>query len=122
MRELERIADHLHVLLPRDVTAIAVVGAGRVGTALAAALNEAGYGAGAPLGRGEVPSGADAVLLGVPAGETRAGAEGGGGSAAFAGHTGGAPPLPALAPADGHAFGLHPLQTVTGAATRFEGC
>src|SRR3954469_14018993 len=121
MRELERIADHPHLSLPRDVTAIAVVGAGRMGTALAAALNEAGYGAGAPLGRGEVPSGADAFLLCVPDGEIRAAAEAVAGSAAFVGHTSGATPLTALDPARAQAFGLHPLQTVAGGA-RFGGC
>jgi predicted short-subunit dehydrogenase-like oxidoreductase (DUF2520 family) len=122
MRELERIADHPHPPLPRDVTAIAVVGAGRMGNALAAALNEAGYEAGEPLGRGDIPTGADAVLLCVPDGEIRAAAEALAGSAAFVGHTSGATPLTALEPARAQAFGLHPLQTVTGPSTRFDGC
>src|SRR6478672_10044747 len=122
MRELERTADHPHPPSSRHVTAIAVVGAGRMGTALAAALNEAGYAAGEPLRRGEVPAGADAVLLCVPDGEIPAAAEAMAGSAPFVGHSSGATPLSALEPAGGQAFGLHPLQTVTGSATRFAGC
>src|SRR4051812_48576592 len=103
MRELERIADHPHLALPRDLTAIAVVGAGRMGTAMCAALAEAGYEAGRPLGRDEVSSGADAVLLCVPDGEIRAAAEAVAGSAAFVGHTSGATPLSALEPAGAQA-------------------
>jgi predicted short-subunit dehydrogenase-like oxidoreductase (DUF2520 family) len=121
MRELERIADHQHPPLHRDVTAVSVVGAGRMGTALATALSEAGYDVGEPLRRGEIPSGADAVLLCVPDAEIPAAAEALAGSAAFLGHTSGATPLTALDPARAQAFGLHPLQTVAGSA-RFEGC
>jgi predicted short-subunit dehydrogenase-like oxidoreductase (DUF2520 family) len=121
MRELERIADHRHPPLSRDATVVAVVGAGRMGSALARALDAAGYEVGEPLRRAEIPSGADAVLLCVPDAEIPAAAEAVAGSAAFVGHTSGATPLTALEPARAQAFGLHPLQTVTGAA-RFEGC
>ena len=122
MRELERIADHRHPSLPRDATDVAVVGAGRMGRALSAALSEAGYGVREPLRRGEIPSGADAVLLCVPDAEIPAAAEAVAGSAAFVGHTSGATRLSALEPAHAQAFGLHPLQTVTGGIARFEGC
>src|SRR5438477_368981 len=45
---------------------VAVVGRGRVGNALAAALMRAGYEVLGPLGRGADGAGADAVLLCVP--------------------------------------------------------
>jgi predicted short-subunit dehydrogenase-like oxidoreductase (DUF2520 family) len=122
MRELERTPDHPHPPLGRDSTAIAIVGAGRVGSAMTAALAESGYDAGGPHPRGEVPEGADAILLCVPDSEIAAAAEAVAGAAAFVGHTSGATPLSALDPARAQAFALHPLQTVTGPATRFEGC
>jgi predicted short-subunit dehydrogenase-like oxidoreductase (DUF2520 family) len=122
MRELERTADHSHPPLRRDIAAIAVVGAGRMGQALAAALGEAGYDISGPHRRGEVPSDADAVLLCVPDSEIPAATAAVTGTAAFVGHTSGATPLTALEPAGAQAFGLHPLQTVTGSATRFQGC
>ena len=122
MRELERIADHPHPPLSREPAAFAVVGAGRMGRAMCAALAEAGYAAGEPLARGETPAGADAILLCVPDAEIPAAAEAVAGSAPFVGHTSGATPLSALAPSGAQAFGLHPLQTVTGCDTRFDGC
>jgi predicted short-subunit dehydrogenase-like oxidoreductase (DUF2520 family) len=66
-----------------------------------------------PLGRGERPQ-ADVVLLCVPDSEIAAAAAGL--NARFIGHTSGATPLDAVD------FGLHPLQTVTGPETSFEGC
>src|SRR5207249_4857179 len=108
MRELERIADHPHPSLPRDATAVAVVGAGRMGRALSAALARAGYEVGEPAGRGEVPAGCDAILLCVPDSEIAAAAEVVAGAAPFVGHTSGATPLSALDPAGAQAFGLHP--------------
>src|SRR5206468_4241830 len=108
--------------LLRDVTAIGVVGAGRMGRSLTAALAEAGYEVRDPARRGEVPARADAILLCVPDAEIADAAQSVAGAAAFVGHTSGATPLSALAPAGAQAFGLHPLQTVTGAATRFHGC
>lgn len=93
---------------------IAIVGRGRLGTALSRAL-----GAPAPLGRGADPSDARAVLLCVPDAEIAAAA------AAvtpgpLVGHCSGAT---TLAPLAGHrrAFSLHPLMTVTAAGAEFAG-
>ena len=111
MRELDRTPTPLPV--PADdvgrVSACAIVGAGRLGTALAAALRAAGLAIDGPLGRGADPRGADAVLLCVPDGEISAAA------ATVApgvpvGHCSGATGLDVLA---GHeAFAIHPLMTV----------
>jgi predicted short-subunit dehydrogenase-like oxidoreductase (DUF2520 family) len=122
MRELERIADHPHPLLRRNATAVAVVGAGRMGHAIASALTEAGYEVGEPAGRDEVPGGCDAILLCVPDSEIAAAAATVAGAAEFVGHTSGATPLSALEPAGAQAFGLHPLQTVSRGSARFDGC
>lgn len=92
---------------------IAVVGAGRVGVPLAAALRAAGFSVEAPLGRGEAPAPCDAVILSVPDAEIAAAAETVAGAAPLVGHTSGATPLAALAPANAERFGLHPLQTFT---------
>jgi predicted short-subunit dehydrogenase-like oxidoreductase (DUF2520 family) len=95
---------------------VAVIGAGRLGTALAAALREAGVEVEGPLGRGERPGTARAVILSVPDGEIHAAAEVAAGTAPLVGHTSGATPLTALAAAEeaGAApFGFHPLQTFT---------
>jgi predicted short-subunit dehydrogenase-like oxidoreductase (DUF2520 family) len=126
MRELERIAHSPTHSLPRDLTGVGVVGRGRLGTALASALRAAGYQADEPAGRGEIPAGCDAILLCVPDAEIPAAAEAVAGAAPFVGHSSGATPLAALAPArcsGTELFGLHPLQTVTGeGATAFAGC
>ena len=121
MRELERTADHPSPLMPRS-TGVGVVGAGRMGRALSSALTAAGYEVGAIARRGEVPSGVDTILLCVPDGEISSAAAGVAGAARFVGHTSGATPLTALAPAEAQAFGLHPLQTVTGCSTDFTRC
>jgi predicted short-subunit dehydrogenase-like oxidoreductase (DUF2520 family) len=103
----------------RELDSIAVVGAGRLGTALAASLRDTGLAVDGPLGRGASPR-ADVVLLCVPDGEIAAAAaaiEAG----PLVGHCSGATGLEPLA---GHeAFSLHPLMTVpTGApAGVFEG-
>jgi predicted short-subunit dehydrogenase-like oxidoreductase (DUF2520 family) len=95
---------------------VGIVGAGRLGAALAAALRGAGLAVNGPAGRREVPPG-EAILLCVPDAEITAAAETVAGAAPLVGHTSGATPLSALAPA-GRAgaalFGLHPLQTVAG--------
>jgi predicted short-subunit dehydrogenase-like oxidoreductase (DUF2520 family) len=101
---------------------VGVVGSGRLGSAIAAALDLAGYDVPGPYGRGEVPAGCDAILLCVPDAEIPAAAEAVAGSARFVGHTSGATPLTALEPAGAEAFGLHPLQTVTAAGADFTGC
>jgi predicted short-subunit dehydrogenase-like oxidoreductase (DUF2520 family) len=90
---------------------LGIVGAGRVGTALAAALRGAGVRVEGPAGRGEVPQGCDAIVLCVPDAEISAAAATVAGAAPLAGHTSGATSLTALEPAGGAAFGLHPLQT-----------
>jgi predicted short-subunit dehydrogenase-like oxidoreductase (DUF2520 family) len=118
MRELERNSPHSPTSVPRDLTGVAVVGRGRLGTALSAALGLA-----APLGRAELPpAGCDVLLLCVPDAEIPAAAEAVAGTARFVGHTSGATPLSALEASGAELFGLHPLQTVTGPETRFDGC
>src|SRR3954452_20441491 len=89
----------------------AVVGRGRMGSALTAAL-----GLGQPLGRGADAAHAHVVLLAVPDAEIPSAA------AAIApgrlvGHLSGATTLAPLAPHE--AFSLHPLMTVTGSGTSF---
>jgi predicted short-subunit dehydrogenase-like oxidoreductase (DUF2520 family) len=93
------------------VSRVGVVGAGRLGTALAAALREAGVEVEGPAGRGEVPRGCEAIVLCVPDGEIPAAAATVAGAAPLVGHTSGATRLDALEAAGGAAFGLHPLQT-----------
>ena len=95
---------------------IAIIGRGRLGTALAAALSAAGRSVDGPLGRGEAPSpDVEAVLLCVPDGEIAA-------VAAtippgpLVGHTSGATPV-----APHCDFGLHPLMTVTHDGADFAG-
>jgi predicted short-subunit dehydrogenase-like oxidoreductase (DUF2520 family) len=90
---------------------LGVVGAGRLGTALSAALREAGLEVEGPAGRGEVPRRCDAIVLCVPDGEIPAAATTVAGAAPLVGHTSGATFLSALEPAGGERFGLHPLQT-----------
>jgi predicted short-subunit dehydrogenase-like oxidoreductase (DUF2520 family) len=91
---------------------IAVVGAGRMGTALAAALRAAGLTVRGPLGREPDLGDATLVLLCVPDGEIGAAASGvpAGRAGILIGHCSGATTLEPLA---GHeALGLHPLMTV----------
>jgi predicted short-subunit dehydrogenase-like oxidoreductase (DUF2520 family) len=87
---------------------ISVIGRGRLGFALAAALN-----AGEPLGRGSDGAGADIVLLCVPDAEIAAAAalvpQG-----RLVGHCSGATTLEPLARHE--AFSLHPLMTVASGA------
>jgi predicted short-subunit dehydrogenase-like oxidoreductase (DUF2520 family) len=100
---------------------VGIVGAGRVGNALAAALRDAGVEVEGPLGRGGRPAGCDAILLCVPDAEIASAAELVTAAAPLVGHTSGATPLSALAHAGVDAFGLHPLQTVATSDARFEG-
>ena len=93
---------------------LGVVGAGRLGTALAAALREAGLDVDGPAGRGMVLRGCAAIVLCVPDAEIPAAAEAVAGAAPLVGHTSGATPLSALSPAGAAAFGMHPLQTFAG--------
>jgi predicted short-subunit dehydrogenase-like oxidoreductase (DUF2520 family) len=93
---------------------LGVVGAGRLGPVLAAALAEAGYPVEGPAGRGEVPRGCHAIVLCVPDGEIAAATRTVAGAAPLVGHTSGATPLSAMAGSGPDLFGLHPLQTFTG--------
>ena len=92
---------------------VTVIGPGRLGTALARALD-----AGEPQGRGCAGADAEIVLLCVPDSEIAAAA------AAVApgrlvGHCSGATTLAPLAPHE--AFSLHPLMAVSGPDTAFTG-
>lgn len=117
MRELER--KPLHPTL--EPLRVAVVGRGRVGNALLAALTVAGVDAQGPLGRRSDGGGADAVLLCVPDAEI-AGAAAFIAPGALVGHTSGATGLEVLAGRE--SFSLHPLMTITheGASFRGAGC
>src|SRR3712207_1628542 len=112
MRELERT--HAAKTLspaPPQVASVGIVGRGRVGRALSAALRGAGYEVGEPAGRGEIPAG-EVIVLCVPDAEIADAAATLAGAARFVGPTSGATPLSALEAAGAQAFGLHPLQTV----------
>ncbi len=132
MRELERDPPTPSASAHRTdavTPALVIVGAGKVGSSLAAAAKRAGIGC-TLAGRTEAAERAreaDAVLLCVPdaaiaeaAAEIAAAAPG----LRFAGHTSGASPLAALEPlraAGASTFSLHPLQTAPDAATDFTG-
>lgn len=97
---------------------IAIVGRGRMGQALAAALARSGVDVDGPLGRGATGDDADVVLLCVPDSQIEAAA------ALIApgrlvGHCSGATTLEPLEPHE--AFSIHPLMTATGASARFDG-
>ncbi|WP_125098257.1 DUF2520 domain-containing protein [Leucobacter chromiireducens] len=98
---------------------IQIVGAGRMGAALSAALStDPDLSVSTPLGRGATGAGADVVLLAVPdaaIAEAAAAILPG----PIVGHLSGISGLDVLAPHE--AFSLHPLLTVTGAETAFAG-
>src|SRR5438132_2217284 len=114
MRELERdLSDD------PSCCSLAIVGRGRLGTALTAALRDAGLRVVGPLGRSPYElQGADAVLLCVPDAEIQAAARpippG-----PLVGHCSGATGLEPLEPHE--AFSLHPLMTVTPNGAKFAG-
>jgi predicted short-subunit dehydrogenase-like oxidoreductase (DUF2520 family) len=96
---------------------VAVIGAGRLGTVLAAALRESGLAVAGPLGRGQRPQPCAALILCVPDAEIPAAASIAAGLAPLVGHTSGATSLSAMEPAaraGAQLFGLHPLQTFAG--------
>ncbi len=97
----------------RTLDRIAIVGAGRMGTALAGALSAAAIDIEGPLGRGDMPSeDALTVLLCVPDVEIEpAAAALGVVPDRLVGHCSAATTLAALG--DHEAFSLHPLMTVT---------
>jgi predicted short-subunit dehydrogenase-like oxidoreductase (DUF2520 family) len=97
----------------RELDLIAIVGAGRLGTALTAALTAAGYVVRGPLGRDADAGDATVVLLCVPDGEIAAAAAAVP-AGPVVGHCSGATGLDALAPHE--AFSLHPLMTVPAGA------
>ncbi len=102
----------------RELDSIAVVGAGRLGTALTAALRAAGLSVSGPLRRDQaVEAAASLVLLCVPDGEIAAAAAmNTSPPAPLVGHCSGATTLDPLA---GHeAFSLHPLMTVPAGSPR----
>jgi predicted short-subunit dehydrogenase-like oxidoreductase (DUF2520 family) len=115
MRELERDRSSDTPACAR----LAIVGRGRMGSALAGALRDAGYDIDGPMVRGADGAGADAVLLCVPDAQIAVAA------AAIApgplvGHCSGATTLDPLAPHE--RFSLHPLMTAPAAvATAFAG-
>ena len=100
------------------VGTVAVVGSGRLGTALADALAATGRAVTGPHGRGYDGAGADVVLLCVPDGAIAHAAEAVR-PGPLVGHCSGATRLDALG--DREAFSLHPLMTVTAAGARFGG-
>ena len=114
MRELERESSS-------DIpacTRLAIVGRGRLGNALAAALSDSRYELLGPLGRGFDGLGADVVLLCVPDGEI-ADAAAHISPGPLVGHCSGATLLEPLTPHE--AFSLHPLMTVTAQGAQFAG-
>jgi predicted short-subunit dehydrogenase-like oxidoreductase (DUF2520 family) len=100
--------------------ACAVVGGGRLGTALVAALRAAGVPVDGPLGRRADGGDADVVLLCVPDAEiAAAGAAITPRPGRLVGHCSGATTLEPLAPHE--AFSLHPLTTVPATGADFAG-
>jgi predicted short-subunit dehydrogenase-like oxidoreductase (DUF2520 family) len=99
----------------------AVVGHGRLGTALASALRAARVPVDGPLGRGANAEGADVVLLCVPDAEIAdAAAAVTPAPGLVVGHCSGATTLAPLAP-HADAFSLHPFMTVTREGAQFAG-
>jgi predicted short-subunit dehydrogenase-like oxidoreductase (DUF2520 family) len=101
---------------------VAIVGAGRLGSALAAALTGVGLTVDGPFGReATLPAGADAVLLCVPDAQiaVAAAALPAGPPELLVGHCSAATTLAPLAARE--AFSLHPLMTVPEAGARFAG-
>lgn len=98
----------------------AVIGRGRLGTALTAAMLDAGLAVDGPLGREADVADADVVVLAVPDGEIAAAARAvPPAPGRLVGHCSGATTLAPLAPHEG--FSLHPLMTVTAEGADFRG-
>jgi predicted short-subunit dehydrogenase-like oxidoreductase (DUF2520 family) len=107
---------------PRAAGSVAIVGAGRLGGALAAALLDAGIDVRGPLLRDDaLPEDVDAVLLCVPEAQIAAAADvlPHDRPRLLVGHCSAATTLAPLAGRE--AFSLHPLMTVTGPGAAFAG-
>ena len=106
----------------RELDRTAVVGAGRLGTALATALRDSGLPVHGPLGRGApLPADPTLVLLAVPDGAIAEAARAVP-SGPVVGHCSGATTLEPLTAAGHRALSLHPLMTVpAGRAATFAG-
>jgi predicted short-subunit dehydrogenase-like oxidoreductase (DUF2520 family) len=103
-----------------ELPACAVVGHGRLGLALTAALRAAGAHVDGPLGRGAAAERAEVVLLAVPDAEIPAAAA----QVApgrLVGHCSGATTLQPLLGHHARAFSLHPLMTITTRGATFAG-
>jgi len=98
---------------------VAIVGAGRLGTALVRALREAGVPVSGPHGRGFDGTGAAVVVLCVPDDAIAAAAGAVTAAGVLLGHCSGASRLDALGDHEG--FSLHPLMTVTRYGADFRG-
>lgn len=125
MRELERMTSHTpsNAPAPPVIESVGLVGRGRLGTAMARALSSAGYAVDGPVGRDTVPTG-ELILLCVPDAAIPAAAAVVAAAAPLVGHTSGATPLAALAPAaraGAEIFSLHPLGTFAGGPPRLQG-
>lgn len=92
-------------------TTIAVLGAGRLGGVLAAALTSAGFSVTGPLRRAETIPASDIVLLCVPDAQIATAVANARPNAGLLGHVSGATGL------DDVDFSIHPLQTFTGDET-----
>jgi predicted short-subunit dehydrogenase-like oxidoreductase (DUF2520 family) len=128
MRELERDLPTTSAAAPRAaLPALVVVGAGRVGSSVAAAAHAAGIEL-TLAGRHDVPAAAEVLLLCVPDTaivDAAAALAADGAAPRFAGHTSGASTLASLAPladAGAETFSIHPLQTVPDHETDFTAC
>ena len=100
------------------MSSIAIVGRGRLGRAIHAALRDAGATVRGPFGRGEEPGSVDLVLLCVPEPELAV-ASRAIGRGPLVGHCSASASLDLLTPHD--RFVAHPLMTVTMAGARFAG-
>ena len=97
---------------------LAIVGAGRMGTALCNALSTTTIDVSGPFGRGFDGDGFDAVLLAVPDAQIAIAAATIG-DGPMIGHCAGSLGLDVLGPRE--AFAVHPLMTVTASGATFAG-
>lgn len=103
--------ESVDISLPQS---IAVVGGGRLGTALARALRDGGVQVTGPFGRDAAIGTPDAVVLCVPDNQIAVVASAYSGAVPLIGHTSGATELKTIYAPGSAIFGLHPLQTFMG--------